>query len=99
LWFSTNSFETPVQDTFGDAGREIIDGPGFVNLDFSLFKNFPAAFINEEADFTLRVEAWNFFNTPHFNNPNGSTSSGNFGKVTSAQNDSRQFQLGLTLRF
>lgn len=99
LWFSTNSFETPAQDTFGDAGREILDGPGLVNLDFSIFKNFPAAFINEEADFTLRVEAWNFFNTPHFRNPNGSTSSGNFGKVTRAQNDSRQFQLGLTLRF
>ncbi|MDA1236384.1 MAG: TonB-dependent receptor, partial [Acidobacteria bacterium] len=98
-FFTTNAFARPAQNTFGNAGRENIDGPGFANLDFSVFRRFPVAAINEGADLTLRVESFNFTNTPHFNNPNGDVSNANFGRVTSAQNDARQFQFALTLRF
>ncbi len=98
-FFTTNAFATPAQNTFGNGGREIINGPGFANLDFSVFRRFPAAFINDGADFTLRVESFNFTNTPHFNNPNGDVSNGNFGRVTGARDDARQFQFALTLRF
>lgn len=99
LWFSPDAFEIPLQDTFGNGGREILDGPGLANLDFSVFRNFPTEFLNEGSTLTLRVESFNFTNTPHFNNPNGDVANGNFGRVTSAQNDQRQFQFGLTLRF
>ncbi len=99
LWFTTSAFAVPEQDTFGNAGREIFDGPGLFNLDFSIFRRFPIPQLGETGDLTLRVESFNFTNTPHFNNPNGDVSNANFGRVTSASADARQFQIGLTLRF
>jgi len=47
----------------------------------------------------FRTDAANLFNTPHFNNPNGSRSSGNFLVITSAKNDERQFRFGLRFSF
>lgn len=99
LFFTTDAFAAPAQNTFGNAGREIIDGPGLSNIDFSIFKRFPVAPLGENADLTLRIESFNFTNTPHFNTPNGDVSNRNFGRVTSASDDARQFQLGMTLRF
>ncbi len=48
---------------------------------------------------TLRIESFNFTNTPHFNNPNGNFASPQFGEINGAAADQRQFQFGLTLRF
>ena len=98
LWFTTDAFAVPEQGTFGNGGREIFDGPGLVNLDFSIFRRFPLPF-REGADLTLRIESFNFTNTPHFNNPNSDVSNRNFGRVQGAADDARQFQFGLTLRF
>jgi hypothetical protein len=88
----------PAQGTFGNGGCEIFNGPGLVNVDFSLFRRFPLPF-REGADLTLRVESFNFTNTPHFNGPNSDASNANFGRVQGAADDARQFQFGLTLRF
>ncbi len=99
LWFTTDAFAIPQQDTLGNAGREIFDGPGLVNWDFSVFRRFPVPQLGEAAALTFRLESFNFTNTPHFNNPNGDVSNRNFGKVQSASADQRQFQFGLTLRF
>ena len=99
LWFTTDVFPVPAQNTFGNAGREIFDGPGLFNLDFSIFKRFPVPQLGEAGDLTLRIESFNFTNSPHFNNPNGDASNANLGRVTGATDDARQFQLGLTLRF
>ncbi|HYL84648.1 MAG TPA: TonB-dependent receptor [Candidatus Angelobacter sp.] len=54
--------------SFGNAGRNIIQGPGFQNWDVSLFKTFP---IREERRIEFRAEffnAWNHAN-PEFTNP------------------------------
>ncbi len=99
LWFNTDAFAVPQQGTLGNAGREILDGPGLFNWDFSLFRRFPVAALGESAALTFRLESFNFTNTPHFNNPNGDVSNRNFGRVQSASADQRQFQFGLTLRF
>ena len=96
-YFTTEAFAIPAQDTLGNAGRNIMEGPGLVNLDFSIFRRFPLP--REGMDLTLRVESFNFSNTPHFNNPQGNVNNSRFGRVTSAQEDQRQFQFGLTLRF
>jgi len=48
------------------------------------------------------MEAFNFTNTPKFNNPNGDITSPNFGKVTGAQaapDGPREVQLGLKITF
>jgi len=67
-----------------------------VNMDFSLFRTFN---LTERLNLQFRSDAANFFNSPHFNNPTGSRSSGNFLIITSAKNDERQFRFGLRLAF
>ena len=54
--------------TFGDAGRNIIQGPGYQNWDISVFKSLP---IREAMRFEFRAEFFNAFNhaNPEFTNP------------------------------
>ena len=95
-FFSTASFAIPFQNTFGNAGRNIIQGPGVVNLDAALHRQFR---IREGMELALRVESFNFSNTPHYNNPNFNIHSPQFGEINGAMQDQRQYQIGLTLRF
>jgi hypothetical protein len=95
-FISPSSFTTPLQNTLGTAGRNIIQGPGIVNLDAALHRQFR---IRERLELALRVESFNFSNTPHYNNPNLNINSAQFGEISGAIQDQRQFQIGLTLRF
>ncbi len=95
-FFDPSAFAIPAQNTLGNAGRNILVGPGLVNLDASLFRNFR---VKERWELTLRIESFNFSNTPHFDNPSGNINSPQFGEVNSAQQDQRQYQIGLTVRF
>ncbi len=84
-WFDTSCFVSPTDTTgtFGDAGRNILRGPGQVNIDASLIKRTRFGHVNTE----FRVEAFNLLNHPQFANP-GVGSSGNslgtaaFGTIT-----------------
>jgi hypothetical protein len=95
-FFDTSSFATPAQNTMGNAGRNIIQGPGIFNFDLALHRDFR---IREGMSLSLRAESFNFTNTPHYNNPNGNAQSPQFGEINGAEQDQRQFQIGLTLRF
>ena len=58
--FNTCAFETnTVLGTFGNAGRNIIRGPGFQNWDLSIFKNIP---ITERYRLEFRAEFFNIWN-------------------------------------
>lgn len=96
LWFDTSKFSAPAPATFGTVGRNVLHGPGLVDLDFSLFRHFR---ITERLGLELRFEALNFSNTPHFNNPDTNFGDSSFGQVTTALQDSRQVQLGAKLSF
>ena len=62
-FFNTCAFEpNTVNFTFGNAGRNIVRGPGYQNWDFSIFKMFP---ISEQKRFEFRAEFFNIWN--HFN--------------------------------
>ena len=95
-YFDVTKFSQPAPGRFGTTGRNILSGPGLATLDFSLFRKFP---ITERIHLELRMESFNFTNTPHFNAPNSNFSSSGFGEVTDAQQDQRQFQIGLRLLF
>jgi len=95
-YFETGAFALPAQNTLGNAGRNIIEGPGYNNLDLALHRDFR---ITERFNATLRVESFNFSNTPHYNNPNGNAQSPQFGQINGAEQDQRQYQIGLTIRF
>jgi outer membrane receptor protein involved in Fe transport len=51
---------------FGSLGRNALRGPGYKNVDFSLFKDTP---ITEKVKLQLRAEIFNIFNHPNFSNP------------------------------
>jgi hypothetical protein len=58
--FNTCAFVTNTTlGTFGDAGRNIIRGPGFQNWDFSIFKDFS---VSERYRFEFRAEFFNVWN-------------------------------------
>jgi hypothetical protein len=95
-WFDTSGFSAPAPNTFGTVGRNILSGPGLVNLDFSLFRRF---ILREPLAMEIRLEAFNLTNTPHFENPSTTFGSANFGEVTTALQDQRQFQLGVKFMF
>lgn len=87
----------------GNAGRNILEGPGFKNVDFTLQK---VTSLGESVDLQFRAEFFNIFNHPNFDlpdrnfvpGPGGVNANPNFGVVTSAKN-SRQIQFGLKLIF
>lgn len=89
-YFDTSAFNN--QGIGPVAGRNIVLGPGFINLDSSLFKEFP---IRESMRLQLRLEAFNAFNTPHFANPDGVFSDGTFGQIQrqAGENANRQVQI------
>ena len=68
--------------TFGTADRRFFHGPGFNNTDFGMLKHTA---INERFAFDLRIEFFNIFNHPQFQNPSGDISGGSFGVVSSAR--------------
>jgi Carboxypeptidase regulatory-like domain/TonB dependent receptor len=91
---NAGAFAMPAPFTYGNAGRNLFHGPGSMNFDTSLAKNFRAS------RYTLQVRAdvFNTFNRPNFGNPNGNFSSLAFGNITSA-GPMRVVELGVRLKF
>jgi len=81
---------------FGNAGRNVVIGPGLSNLDMSLQRNFR---IREDRRIEFRWEVFNLLNTPHFDIPGLIAFSPNFGRIFSTAEPSRQMQLGLKMVF
>jgi hypothetical protein len=104
-WFNPGCFAIPAQFTFGNAGRNIIEGPGTRNFDFSLFRNIYLSRGDSPKQLQLRGEMFNITNTPQFNNPNttiGVTAAGLIsaaGSPSSFQRIQRQIQLGIKFLF
>jgi trimeric autotransporter adhesin len=91
------AFSAAPQFTFGNIGRTLdVRGPGQVNWDMSLFKNFV---IKEKLKSQFRFEALNALNTPLFYGPNVAYGNASFGKITSQANFSRQLELALRFSF
>ena len=85
-WFNTAAFCAPSATctnpsglSFGDAGRNIIEGPGQVSMNMSLNKTIT---IKESRALDLRITANNVFNTVHFTSLNTVVNSFTFGEVT-----------------
>jgi outer membrane receptor protein involved in Fe transport len=100
-WFNTAAFANPGAQEWGNSGRNILQGPGTKDIDFSAFKTIP---LREGASLQLRSEFFNVFNTPQFNNPDATVGPG-FGTISSAgspttlQRVSREVQLAAKIVF
>ncbi|HVN03843.1 MAG TPA: carboxypeptidase regulatory-like domain-containing protein [Bryobacteraceae bacterium] len=94
-WLNPAAFTTNALGTFGNVGRNVFIGPGFVSTDLSLQKEFPIA---ERAAIQFRAEAFNAFNRVNLQNPTGDLLSGNFMVINSAF-DPRILQFALRLKW
>ncbi len=94
-WFNTAAFAFPPRGTFGNAGRNILDGPGFQNVNASLVKNTA---LSERYNLQFRAEVFNLFNHPNFNLPDNFLGLPTFGRISSAR-DPRHIQFGVKLLF
>lgn len=97
-WFNTDAFSIDGLGQFqpGSAGRNLFNGPGYINLDSSLFKEFA---FRERFKIQTRLEAFNTFNTPHFSNPDGVYSSGTFGSIQYTDGNPRVVQIAAKFIF
>lgn len=94
-WFDTTAFSLPALGTFGNAGRSLVRGPGFLNSDVSFSK---ATALRENIKLQFRAEFFNIFNHTQWASVGASVGSSTFGQVVSAR-DPRITQLGLRLTF
>jgi hypothetical protein len=89
----------------GNAGRNILIGPGLSNLDFSLYKNNYVKKISENFNAQFRVEVFNILNRANFSVPVTPTNTdifdaaglptGGAGQITSTATASRTLQFAL----
>jgi len=97
-WFNTAAFLTVAQMTqgqFGNAGRNILVGPAFNELDVALFKHFK---VGERIDLEFRAESYNLPNHPSFTALGTVVGTSTFGAVTGTGNP-RIDQFALKVHF
>jgi hypothetical protein len=100
-YFNPDAFVQPLAGTYGNVGRNILQGPRLVETDLSLTKKFS---FSERWNMQFRSEFFNIFNHTNFNVPNpvvfASATGGpspTAGVITATSTTSRQIQFGLKL--
>jgi hypothetical protein len=105
---TTPSGKNPLTCTnlLGNDPRNVVIGPGLINLDMSLTKDFPVRRISEAANLEFRAEFFNVPNHPNYQFPvannltslnSDGTEGSSFGLLTKTQSSERQIQFGLKL--
>jgi hypothetical protein len=100
-WLNAGAFQAITQDPnspvqqFGTAGRNIAEGPGYANWDFSVFKNIH---IMESNELQFRAELFNVLNHTNFRLPDSDISSPTFNQIQAAQ-PAREIQVALKFLF
>jgi hypothetical protein len=103
-WFNPAAFATvPAVDPvsglprFGNAGRNILTGPGLSTMDASLSRIFR---LKERWDLTFRMEAFNALNQVNYDLPDSNISNGNIaGSISQTVTPARQVQFAIRLDF
>ncbi len=93
-WFNRAAFAQPAAFTYGNTGRNILDGPGQQAFDMTLNKSFR---FTERQSLQFRVEFFNTFNHPNYGLPNATVGNTAMGTIRSA--DNREMQMGLKYIF
>ncbi|MBI4905451.1 MAG: TonB-dependent receptor [Acidobacteria bacterium] len=96
-WFNPAAFRAPQQFTFGNAGRNILFGPGQWTVNTSLQKEFR---LGEVAKMQFRGEAFNMPNHVSFGNPAASLNNANtIGRISGTSVAARAVQFALRVNF
>ncbi len=104
MWFNTSCFQAtgpfggPNHDGYGNAGRNIVTGPGLTEFDATLTKVIP---IHESMNLEFRSEFFDLLNHPNFSAPGNDISAfQTFGVILNTLPDSeRQMQFALKFSF
>jgi len=98
MWFNTADFEDPPCHCFGNAGKNILEGPGEKTEDLSARKMFN---LTDRFNLEFRAEFFNAFNHPVFSQPDNNIDDGPgaTGVITSTVIPQRQIQFALKLQF
>jgi hypothetical protein len=94
-YLNAQAFAFPKTGTFGNLGSGSVRGPGYWQFNVALTRSFR---FGEAQRLELRAEAFNLTNSVILNAPQTRFESGNFGKITSAQ-DPRIMQFALKYFF
>ena len=81
-WYNPLAYSIQTQGTEGNAGRDIIRGPGVFNADAALVEGYAHPEISELFAVQFRAEFFNFLNHENFGIPNLSL----FTSATGARN-------------
>ena len=95
-WFNTAAFSQPAPYTFGNAGRDMIPGPGNIVFDLALSRRFHP---REAEAIEFRGEFFNAFNHPNFGIPGDNPDFGPFFGRILATGDPRRIQFALRFEF
>jgi hypothetical protein len=94
-WFNTAAFSMPAFGTFGNAGRNLLEGPGYQNVNVAVLKQIS---LPGRSRLQLRAEAFNLLNRTNFDLPDNFFGSSTFGRILSA-GAPRHIQFGARLMF
>jgi hypothetical protein len=94
-YYRADVFTIPATGTLGNTPRNFLIGPGYKNVDLSLFRTFA---IREALKVQFRMEAFNAFNFVNLRNPRSNIGAANPGRIDTAL-DGRIMQLGLRMTF
>jgi hypothetical protein len=93
------AFSNPEAGSAGNLQQYYFDGPGYSNLDASLFKTIPLNVLREGASLQFRAEFFNVLNQVNFGAPNTNINNGSFGVISSTRGDARIGQFALKVNF
>jgi hypothetical protein len=95
-WFDPAGFAPSVPFNYGNAGRNILIGPGFFNTDVGLFRRFAFEGATRRNEIQIRIEA---FNEPHYRQPNATVDLLDAGRITGIVGSMREMQVGIKYLF
>ena len=95
-WFDITAFQAVTSGTFGNSGRNILRGPGLMNVDTALSRRFA---IGGRSAVELRWEIFNLFNSTQFGLPETNLSNRAFGSISRLAGDPRVMQFALRATF
>jgi hypothetical protein len=95
-WYNAAAFVAPPAYTYGNAGRNIIEGPGLHNSDIGLLRTIA---FKERYALQFSAQAFNMFNTPQFGLPKNTIGTSTTATITTVATPERQFQFGLHFAF
>ena len=98
-YFDVTRLRNPAPNTLGTLGRNILEGPGFANLDLSMVKGFRLSPLGESGLGQFRFEAFNVSNRTNFGQPNTGITNSTFGRLTGTDGNPRILQLAVKILF